>query len=172
MQRSTLTFAGGRRNIATVPNALRIAGFSALLLALLAATPGRAAQPLPPPGPRERCPVCGMFVAPHPTWVAALRRADGAIEYFDGPKDLFRRMFAAPESGRRGEPFVTDYYRTEPIAARGAWFAVGGDVLGPMGRDLVPFATESEARGFLKDHGGTRVVPFTGVTPDLLRALE
>ena len=39
---------------------------------------------------------------------------------------------------------VTDYYAVEPIAARDAWYVVGSDVLGPMGHELVPLATEAE----------------------------
>jgi copper chaperone NosL len=150
---------------------LRAAVVTAILVAF-APMVGRCAGPVPPPGPAARCPVCGMFVAPHPTWVAALRRADGALEYFDGPKDLFRRLVSPPGRETGGEPFVTDYYSTETIAARGAWFVAGSDVLGPMGRELVPFASEKEARGFLRDHGGSAVLPFAAVTPDLLRALE
>ena len=92
----------------TMGKAVLAAGLTTLLLAL-APLAGRTAVPVAPPGPGERCPVCGMFVAPHPTWVASLRRPDGALEYFDGPKDLFRRLFASPGGPPRGEPFVTDY---------------------------------------------------------------
>jgi nitrous oxide reductase accessory protein NosL len=151
--------------------AIRAAGVVTLLFALVPAA-ARAAESVPPPGSGERCPVCGMFVALHPTWVAALRRPDGAPAYFDGPKDLFRWLLTAKGREQGGEPIVTDYYSTQSIAARGAWFVAGSDVLGPMGRELVPFASEKEARGFLRDHGGTAVLPFADVTPEVLRALE
>lgn len=149
----------------------RTAGVVTLLLALTA-TAGRAGKPVPPPGPGERCPICGMFVAPHPTWVASVRRPKGGLLYFDGPKDLFRWLMSPQGREQGGEAFVTDYYSTQTIAARSAWFATGSDVLGPMGRELVPFASEKEARGFLRDHGGSAVLPFAGVTPEILQALE
>jgi nitrous oxide reductase accessory protein NosL len=113
-----------------------------------------------------------MFVLPHPTWVAGLRFPDGRIEYFDGPKDLFRRLASPEGRARPGQAFVTDYYTTEAIPAATAWFVAGSDVLGPMGRELIPFSTEEQARGFARDHRGEAVLSFREVTPAILKTLE
>lgn len=153
----------------------------ALLAGLLLLAPGpagAAAEPPPAPAPREKCPVCGMFVARFPDWTAAVRYRDGAWAYCDGPKDLFTHLLkpARPQPGRAladaAAVVVKDYYSLAFIDARKAWFVLGSSVLGPMGRELVPFAREADARGFLKDHGGQRVVAFPEVTPQLLKALE
>lgn len=40
-----------------------------LLFGLLTAVWGESLQ-LPAPGPRDTCPVCGMFVSLYPDWVA------------------------------------------------------------------------------------------------------
>jgi copper chaperone NosL len=149
-----------------------VAGLAAgLVLAASLALAG-APAPLPPPGPRDRCPVCGMFVKPYPTWMAALRFPGGRVEYFDGPKDLFRRYFALGPEGKKAEPLVTDYYSTRVIPAREAWFVSGSDILGPMGHELVPLASEGEARGFKRDHGGASPLAFESVTPQTMKDLE
>ncbi len=118
-----------------------------------------------------------MFVARYPDWVASVRFADGTYAVFDGAKDLFRFWL---EPGRhvpgRAQKdiagiFVTDYYAVKPIDARAAWYVVGGDVFGPMGRELVPFATEDGAREFARDHHGERVLRFDDVTAELLKGL-
>ena len=44
------------------------------------------------PEPREKCPVCGMFVARYPDWVAGIRFQDGSRALFDGAKDLFKLL--------------------------------------------------------------------------------
>jgi hypothetical protein len=45
---------------------------------------------LPAPGPRDTCPVCGMFVAPYPFWVATVLWRDGKAVHFDGAKRLLQ----------------------------------------------------------------------------------
>ena len=59
---------------------------------------------------------------------------------------------------------VTEYYGVTRIDARAAWYVIGSDVLGPMGHEFVPLATEADARDFLKDHKGRKVMRFGDVT--------
>lgn len=146
-----------------------------------ALTPTAAgAQPvdLPKPGPRDTCPVCGMFVAPYPYWVATVLWRDGKAVHFDGAKDFFKYLMAlgtyAP--GRTHEQIqamgVTDYYATRRIQAQTAWYVIGSDTLGPMGHELVPLASMEDAREFSADHKGQRTLKFSEVTPALLVALD
>ena len=126
-----------------------------------------AAEPLPP-GPDDRCAVCGMFVAKYHPWVATIVFADGSQVFFDGPKDLFRYLLD-PEKFKVGdrtisEVFVTDYYRVRFIDARTASFVVGSDVMGPMGGELVPLETRDDAETFALDHGGQEILAFDDVT--------
>lgn len=142
---------------------------AALLLGavLLAGTPAVAAE-YEPPGPEARCPVCGMFVSPHPNWVASIVFGNGEREYFDGPKDLFRYFFDLenyrPEatSADIDEVFVTEYYTLRPVPAGSVLFVSGSDVLGPMGKELVPIAGKDEAQTFMRDHGGAKLMRFDG----------
>ena len=47
-------------------------------------------------------------------------------------------------------------------------FVLGTNVLGPMGRELVPVSTTDAALTLLEDHGGQRILTFDQVTVDLL----
>jgi copper chaperone NosL len=151
----------------------RLALGAAALLALGAAGP----PAFVPPGPRDRCPVCGMFVARTPDWVAEAVLADGTHLAFDGAKDLFLfladpgRWVPGRSAGDVTAAFVTDYYAVVPVDARAAFYVLGSDVLGPMGHELVPFAREGEAREFLADHHGRRLLRFDEVTADVLAGL-
>lgn len=151
-------------------------GLAAATLAVAATAQAADAAPIVP-RPGDKCPVCGMFVARYPDWVAGVRYADGSYAVFDGAKDLFR-FWLEPERHAPGRTrkeivrlFVTDYYAVAQVDARTAWYVVGGDVLGPMGHELVPFATESAAREFARDHRGKRVIRFEDVTAELLKGL-
>jgi len=148
--------------------------FMVLMVAFLVATTLFAASDgPPPPGPKDRCAVCGMFVAKFPNWLAAIASADGTIRYFDGPKDLFRFLAKEEEPGdSKADIWVTDYYTTKPLNAREAFFVAGSDVFGPMGAELVPLATADLAESFRTDHGGSAVLTFVDVDDVVLRSLE
>lgn len=133
-------------------------------------TPGRAET--------EICAVCGMFVARYPEWISQVVYADGSSASFDGPKDLFKYLlhperYAKKRSSLEIEAIlVTSYYDREAIEARGAFFVTGSDVIGPMGAELVPHRSLDDAREFMEDHGGSRVVRFDEVDPELLAGLR
>jgi copper chaperone NosL len=150
------------------------------LLALWAGVgDGGAAAPGPiVPRPADKCPVCGMFVTKYPDWIAQALYLDGAYAVFDGAKDMFKYLLNlrtyAP--GRTAADiaylYVTDYYSLTPIDGKQAWYIIGSDVLGPMGRELIPLAKEAEAREFLKDHKGKRILRFGEVTAEVVKGLE
>jgi nitrous oxide reductase accessory protein NosL len=148
-----------------------------LLLFSLPPAWGEGLQP-PAPGPKDTCPVCGMFVALYPDWAATVLYKDGHAHHFDGAKDLFKYLLNLPKyapgrsQGDIAAIGVTEYYGVTRIDARAAWYVIGSDVLGPMGHELVPLATQAEAQDFLKDHQGRRIVRFDEVNPVLLEQLD
>lgn len=146
---------------------------------LLLAGPVRAGEVVvPPPKPDSVCPVCGMFVAKYPEWVAAALYKDGHAHYFDGAKDLFKFLLQLDRyaPGHRTQDMaavaVTDYYSVKSIDARQAFYVIGSDVLGPMGHELVAHAKMADAESFLQDHKGKRILGFDEVTMALLDALD
>jgi copper chaperone NosL len=152
---------------------------AALLLTFSLLSPaGSEGLQLPAPGAKDTCPVCGMFVALYPDWIATVLYKDGHAHHFDGAKDLFKyllnRSKYAPDHAQVDIAAigVTDYYSVTRIDARSAWYVIGSDTLGPMGHELIPLATQVEAEEFLKDHQGKRIVRFDGIHPKLLEALD
>lgn len=134
------------------------------------------AEPATAVGPKERCPVCGMFVAKYPNWITQIRLADGTIRAFDGMKDLMAYYFKPGQyGGKEGtirEIWAKDYYTLAWIDVRKAYYVVGSDVYGPMGVELIPFAGEKAAQAFAKDHKGKQVLPFQAITEELVESLR
>jgi copper chaperone NosL len=130
------------------------------------------------PTPGTKCPVCGMFVAKYPDWVGQIHFKDGTIEFFDGSKDLFKYYFELKKyrPGRTqkdiADIYVTEYYDFHHIDARKALFVIGSDVFGPMGRELIPLATQKDAEGFLRDHKGKRILSFEEITVKVIQSLD
>lgn len=132
----------------------------------------------PMPGPQDACPVCGMFPHRYPDWIATVLYKDGHADHFDGAKDLFKYLLDMEKyaSGRKAQDIikigVTDYYATELIDAKTAYYVIGSDVLGPMGHELIPHPDEFDTKEFAKDHFGKRVLRFDEITMDILLGLD
>jgi nitrous oxide reductase accessory protein NosL len=130
------------------------------------------------PSPKDKCPVCGMFVAKYPDFLAQIVFKDGSALFFDGAKDMFKcylnlkKYQPSRKQSDIDSIYVTDYYGLTSIDGVAAFFVVGSDIYGPMGRELIPFEKEADAMEFMKDHKGLRVLKFIGVTPDLLKNLD
>lgn len=152
---------------------------SLLMLVVLMASSARSEGPVPSgPSKEDKCPVCGMFVAKYPDFVAQVIFKDGSRAFFDGAKDMFKyywnmvRYNPHKSSSDIAAVFVTDYYDLKLIDGMKAWFVVGSNVYGPMGKELIPFEQEDAAREFLVDHSGNKVLRFEDVTIDVLKPLD
>ena len=155
--------------------------FAAAILIMLIAAASMAwgaDQKFVKPSPKDKCPVCGMFVAKYPDFVAEVSFKDGSYAVFDGAKDMFKYYLNLKKyaPAKRIEDivsiYVTDYYSLEPIDGLTAWYVVGSDVFGPMGKELIPFSKESDARGFMKDHKGKSLLRFKDVHAELIKGLD
>ncbi|MDR3557752.1 MAG: nitrous oxide reductase accessory protein NosL [Syntrophobacteraceae bacterium] len=130
------------------------------------------------PTKKDKCPVCGMFVAKYPNFLAQIAFKDGSYAIFDGPKDMFKYYMKLPvyNASKKKEDivavYVTDYYSLKPIDGLKAIYVAGSDVMGPMGRELVPFEKEDDATEFMADHDGKTRLRFNEVTTDLLTRLD
>jgi len=130
------------------------------------------------PGAREKCPVCGMFVARYPDWGAEILFKDGSRAFFDGAKDMFKyyidlkRYNPSKTMNDIDSIYVTDYYDLAWIDGNKAFYVIGSDVYGPMGRELIPFKEEAGAKDFLKDHKGKSILKFKEVTPEVVKTLD
>ena len=126
------------------------------------------ASPPAAPGAKDRCAVCGMFVAPYPNWVSIVQFKDGTKAYFDGPKDMFTYVFNLKKYNSAAKPediaeiYVTEYYSTQLQKAAEVFFITESDVMGPMGTELIPIAGKEAALTFLRDHKGKKIMQFDG----------
>lgn len=145
---------------------------------LLAAVAWGGEVQVPDPGPKDTCPVCGMFVALYPEWVATVLYQDGHAHHFDGAKDMFKYLLNMPKyaPGHGKDEIaaiaVTEYYGLTRIDARTALYVIGSDVLGPMGHELIPLASREDAEEFMRDHDGRKIIEFDQVTGELLLGLD
>lgn len=156
-------------------------GLLRLLTALVfLMTSGAAAQEVKrvKPTPSDKCPVCGMFVAKYPDFLAEIIFSDGCYVLFDGVKDMMKYYFdlsqynPSKKTADISAMWVTDYYTLEFIDGYEAYYVIDSNVYGPMGRELIPFKQEAEAKEFMKDHQGKSVLQFNNITKTLVKTLD
>lgn len=129
-------------------------------------------------GKDEKCPVCGMFVYKYPKWAAQIH-ITGKEKHlsFDGVKDLMKLYLEPQKWGDYKKMsfytvLVTDYYTQKAIDGKKAYYVIGSNVLGPMGKELIPFETAENASIFFKDHLGKEIVTFDQIDMKLVNKLD
>ena len=109
-----------------------------------------------------------MKIAPGSAWTAELTTADGALHHFDTPKCAllaWRKGLVVARSSR-----FQEYYDRAWRDGADLRFAIGSDVVGPMGGDAVPVAPERASK-FAADHAAGRVATLSELGVDVLEAL-
>lgn len=127
--------------------------------------------------PSGRCAMCGMDVSAHPDWVGVVELPDGAARKGCSVRCTLGMALHAPKF--LGVPAtalkrvqVPDYLHPGTLlSADEAFYVLDSDVKGPMGVEIVPVATEADARTVVQRHGG-RIVRRADVTTDVLRNLR
>ena len=121
-----------------------------------------------------KCPVCGMFTSKFPKWVANIKTNDGHSHYFDGVKDMMKFYFEPTKYNHNhsnsdiSEINVTDYYTLESIDGKKAFYVLGSNIYGPMGKELIPFKSEEDANKFKDEHFGEKVLRFEDLSKEIL----
>ncbi len=158
-------------------------GFSLILTLTLSLTlvlsraDGGERKPIKPTS-KDKCPVCGMFAAKYPDFLAEILFKDGSYAVFDGTKDMFKYYFNLKKYNpkKRLEDidsiYVTNYYNLALIDGHQAFYVMGSNVYGPMGKELIPLEKEVDAKEFMKDHRGKLLLEFKGVTVDVVKQLD
>lgn len=131
----------------------------------------------------EKCPVCGMFVYKYPKWAAQIFVKHNEHEHhlsFDGVKDMMKFYFNPSKWGNYAyvtsetitKIAVSDYYSGKGIDGKTAFYVVRSDIYGPMGHEFVPFEAEEDAKTFLKEHRGMKVLRFNDITESMAYELD
>ena len=130
------------------------------------------------PSPKDKCPVCGMFVAKYSDFLAETLFKDGTYAVFDGAKDMLKyylnlkKYQPSKKQSDIDSIYVTDYYNLSVVNGYEATYVTGSDIYGPMGRELIPFEKEADAREFMKDHKGKSMLKFSEITAEIMKDLD
>lgn len=126
--------------------------------------------------PNTSCGRCGMYPANYPRWQSEIIFNDDSMTPFDGCKCMFNFLFAMnkfdPAHSRDdvAVAWVKDFNSGAWINGADAYYVVGSNMMGPMGKELIPFTDQAAAIKFQQEQGGM-VMRFDDITPDVLATL-
>lgn len=128
------------------------------------------------PIPKDaRCPVCGMAINLYPKWSSLITTKDKRY-YFDGVKDMMKYYLDKASfhynRDRITNIVVREFYHFKDIDAKSAWYVIGSEIRGPMGNELIPFKSKKDAKTFMQDHHGKKIVRFSEITLSLIKSLK
>ncbi|MDQ5988489.1 MAG: Copper-binding lipoprotein NosL [Syntrophus sp. SKADARSKE-3] len=152
--------------------------FGLICFLLINVIAGAAEKEMPKPTAKDKCPVCGMFVSKYPDWTTAILFKNGSHVFFDGAKDMFKYLFDMKryDPSKKADDvqsvMVKDYYRLAWTDAHKAWFVMGSNIYGPMGRELIAMEKEGDAKEFMADHKGKRILRFEEVTREVVKNID
>ncbi len=128
---------------------------------LLTCVPAFAAGPKPQPITETMsCAACGMYPHRYPQWQTQVIFQDGTMSAFDGSKCMFRFLLNMQKFAPERTPeqvaavWVKDFKTGAWLDGKAAHYVIDSKEMGPMGKELIPFATRATAEEFQKANGG------------------
>ena len=122
------------------------------------------------------CVTCGMYPASYPQWQQQIVFKDKTAAAFDGGKCLFRYLLNMAKLDATHTPadiamvWVKDFNTGAWLDGTKATYVVGSTVMGPMGKEIIPFADQTAANAFQQKNGGS-VEPYGNITMDTITPL-
>ncbi len=121
------------------------------------------------------CGLCGMITVDFPGSKGQIHYRNGKIDTFCCTLDMMT-FYLQPDSPKNiASIFVNDMGKTDWDRPKGNWidakeayYVLGGDIMGPMGEALVPFANIKDSEAYIKEHGG-KIVKFDDINMEMLR---
>jgi len=126
--------------------------------------------------PNMSCGVCRMSPARYPKWHTQLIFKDGEMVPFDGSKDMFKYLLMMDKFTTEHKPsevaaaWVKDFNSGSWFDAKEAFFVVGSNAMGPMGKELVPFQKKQDAQLFQKEQQG-KIMTFTEIDINTVKSM-
>lgn len=120
------------------------------------------------PNAETRCVVCGMYPARYPEHRCQISTKEGETQHFCSSQCMVSFLADPKEYVKKSitvkSVWVTVSHEQSYEYALGLYYLVGSQIMGPMGKEAIPYRSKAMAEKAAKDHGG-RVVRYKELTP-------
>lgn len=121
-----------------------------------------------------------MQIYKDPAWVSKIVTKDSKEFFFTSPKSVLEFYYTPhkwPEAKVNGpedikDIIVTDYKTGNAIDAKYAFYVYGSNKISFAGDDLPAFKSIDDAKNFMEENNGRRVLSFTELSKGLIELLN
>jgi nitrous oxide reductase accessory protein NosL len=124
-------------------------------------------------------PVYAIAMDKYPKWHCTALLKNGKKAVFISVKSMMQAFFHQPYflkhkllDAKIDKMYVKDFLTQKEVDATKALYVFGSRKTGPHGDDLIPFATEANAKLFMMKYGGSKILPFSKLSVGLIRYLD
>lgn len=75
-------------------------------------------------------------------------------------------------SAKIKDMYVQDFRTGEKINAKTAFYVIGSNIVGPNGANLIPFKSIKSAKLFERKNGGSKILSFKELVPNIIQLLD
>lgn len=118
------------------------------------------------PTAKTRCAECGMYPARFPEHRSQIKTEDGNTKHFCSTHCLIN--FLSDPNHTPKSVWVSIPQEQSYEYAMGLYYLVGSDIMGPMGKEALPYRNKAVAATAAQKHGG-RVVQFSELNPKVVQ---
>lgn len=125
---------------------------------------------------KTSCAACGMYPHRYPQWQSQVIFTDGTMAAFDGCKCMFRFLLNMQKFAPEHHPeqvaaiWVKDFKTGKWLDGKTAQYVIDSKEMGPMGKELIPFASRADAEEFQKANGGA-IEPYANISMATIKPL-
>lgn len=117
------------------------------------------------------CGNCNMKPAMYPKWQTMIVFENNETVAFDGCKCMFSYSFNQQGKNKKIKTvWVKDFSNEQWINGMTAHYVINSKTMGPMGKELIPFAELTDAEEFMKKQGGT-ISDYNNISIEQLKPL-
>jgi len=127
--------------------------------------------------PEDRCPVCAMVILDHPKFTSAISLKNKKTFYFCGTGCMLKtwlhpEMILKVNKDDIDKIITREYFTGEEVDGSKVTWIAGSDVVGPMGKAIVPVLGDEGLESFKKRHGGKITFKLAELTDDLWKKIK
>lgn len=120
------------------------------------------------------CPIKHVSIENHQEWLGFVQYNDNSIDAISSPKYAFNFFHTEALKHFAGiyKLYMTDFKTGKLIDASEAYYVFGSRIMSVGGDDIIPFASEADAKEFFEANGGKKIYRFDRMDKNFINYLD
>ncbi len=124
--------------------------------------------------PTQVCPVKQVTLDKNRDFIGVVVYKDNSFDVTSSPKYTFKQLHHIQKTKEKevAKTFVMDYKTKKLIDTQSAYYVFGSTLMSVGGDDIIPFASENDAKAFMQQHKGKQIYRVDRMSEKFIDFLE